>query len=122
MIRRVFLRGLSTLALASVAAGLPGLGALRPAPVDLRRRLATWFTDPSEARRLGQIYLTDHPTELGGVRRLVESLGPQAHADSVERRLRALVDADFSARETVMVDGWLLARTEARVYAFLATA
>jgi len=122
MIRREFVRR-ALLALGAITAGS---WVLHGGPRDsggISAQLRSWFADSDEARRLGRLYLKAHPTESAEADGVIAALGRHgAHRDSLERRLGALVDADFAARRTVVLDGWLLARTEARVYAVLAAA
>ena len=72
--------------------------------------------------QLGRTYLRTHPEEAnaGQLRARVSGLDP---ARGVRAQLPALVPvavADFGGGRTVVVDGWLLAETEARATAAVA--
>ncbi len=81
----------------------------RPGLLDLLK-------DDEQVRLIGRRYLEQHPAE--------------AHTDALERRLAETVRAardlescirnEFARRETVQLNGWILARTEARQCALFA--
>ena len=74
----------------------------------------------AELRRIGERYLAAHPEERSRAL-LVADVGPVGDDGLASfARLRDRVRDDFAARRTVTVDGWLLARTEARAAALLA--
>lgn len=78
--------------------------------------------DEAAVRALGDRYLADHPQEREE-RRLAASVvsasrGPQLWSRA--RPLPEVVADEFAAGETVLVDGWVLSRTEARLCAALA--
>jgi hypothetical protein len=82
----------------------------------------------NEAGRLGRLYLARFPEEAdprGLVRAVLDALGPlpphpvpNLGADFTHR-LAAGMGSDFARGRLVEVDGWLLAITEARLYALL---
>jgi hypothetical protein len=86
------------------------------------------FSNPGDVRRVGMA--CRGRTELClSKQALVDSIfGPErdslAAADraQVHDWLRTRIRADFSAGRTVTVDGWVLADTEARLYALAANA
>jgi hypothetical protein len=92
-------------------------------------KLRSLVTDPAGARCIGQMYLRQapaeqDPTHLASL--LLSSLQLSSH-DALRLRRRALarlfsvgVRADFAAGRTVVLDGWMLSRTEARVCALWA--
>jgi hypothetical protein len=80
------------------------------------------------ARMIGERYLATAPEERSASRlaaALFGSMPPKTRADAgALSRLRQAVDArrrhDFACGDTVILDGWLLARTEARLCALAA--
>lgn len=87
------------------------------------------MTDPAAARCIGQMYLREAPAEHDPVQLaslILSSL--QLSSDdpvrlprrALSKRLRVGVRADFAAGRTVILDGWILSRTEARVCALWA--
>lgn len=94
-----------------------------PSAESLLALLAPVF-DGSSVSALGHAYLDAHPVELDS-RRLVASLGGGVGRDAsstraVIDRLAAAIRHDFESGDVVGVDGWMLARTEARLYALFA--
>ena len=90
--------------------------------------LAALLAGSPSARALGRSYLAGHPDEADAAR-LVDSLGallpPGARAlpdgaIALRRSVREKVREDFETEHTVWVEGWLLARTEARLCALSA--
>ena len=92
-------------------------------------RLAAVLRQPASAARIGRAYLAAHPAEaeltllvegvVGGwddAEGWLERAGP----GELRARLRAQIRADFAARRTVSVQGWVLARTEARLFGLAA--
>lgn len=59
--------------------------------------------------RLGAVYAADEPAEAANLARLADGLPADRTA------ARRSVAADFTAGHVVVVDGWVLARTEARL-------
>ena len=78
---------------------------------------AGFFSDLTALRRLGAIYLVAHPVERS--RALLSHLLIAGDDGSIPSRLLRAVARDWSSNHVVVVDGWLLARTEARLCAFL---
>ncbi|NEX18199.1 MAG: hypothetical protein C1943_16720 [Halochromatium sp.] len=97
--------------------------------------LAT-LSNPGAAGWLGQRYLADHPYEQNA-NRLIDQLSaaldaylvqfpikapPQAPTDStaLSQVLSALIQYEYRSVPLLTVDGWLLAPSEARLYALAA--
>ena len=84
-------------------------------------RLATWLSDSEAARELGRAYLDAYPHERSaGAITAALRLGLDVLPFSVsDERLRALfhasVNRDFEQGRTVVLDGWVLSRTEIRL-------
>jgi hypothetical protein len=111
---------LSALALAAVAAAMPR-GGLRSAPIsDSSSPLGLW-RNRAAARAIGRRYLADHPDEADAGRLAHQLFGKDGAAPVTAADLRRAVDAarsrDFARSDTVVIDGWLLARSEARLCA-----
>lgn len=114
--------------LAVFAAGLTWIIGPRAASAsdfhtELRLSLERIIGDRDGARQLGALYLTRHPATVDDLLR--ESGGFPAAAFGAHGRkalARALIDrrtADFAAGRTVVLDGWVVARSEAQVCALL---
>lgn len=79
-------------------------------------------------RRLGRSYLEATPEERDGptllarlsLRDGIPHFEGRPRQEATWRALKARRDQEFAAGDTVVVDGWLLARTEARLCAVLA--
>ncbi len=119
--RREFLLGTIASAIA-----LGGCGAMKPWMVDAPAPdwLAAACGDYAAAARFGKAYLTEHPKEAQ--RELLEAAitkaaGP-AHSgtETPFQRLDRRVRAEYVRDDTVLVERWILSRTEARVYALAA--
>ncbi len=106
------------------AAGVVGAGLLTPAalaagsPADAMAspELLTILRNEREVRAIGDAYRLGHAAERTPEalrRRLAERLRLDADLNAAVRR-------DFSEGETVQVNGWILARTEARQCALYA--
>ena len=102
---------------------LPGLGAARaamPRAMEAERMLSAVFTNWRSAAIVGRVYLQEHPEEAEVETLLARldaaHLPPAERAPLIERRIRA----DFLAGRVVSTDGWILARTEARLCALAA--
>lgn len=113
-----------------------GLAALVGTPVHATRRTtaplsesglreaAAWarrFRSSDSAGRIGRAYLLRRPAEadLGILyERLSAGLPPGQAAEDPD--WGAIVRADFGTGNTVLVEGWLLSRTEARLCALTA--
>lgn len=100
-----------------------------------RLALPAWLQrlhgDPLAAARLGAAYLAAHPDEAapGVLLRAIEAAlgGPVdpataggVDAAALAARLEAVVRADYRRGDAVSVNGWVLSRTEARLYALAA--
>lgn len=70
--------------------------------------------DRQAARAIGNAYLEHHPAEKSGLRLRL------ALADVDAQNVSDIVQRDFAAGRIVYVDGWALARTEARLCALVA--
>jgi hypothetical protein len=127
--RRVFLRllfavGLSAdLSAAAATTGIDGNTQDR-----LTRRLSRLFTDKDSARAVGARYLARFPQEAN-VRLLTalicgstERMWQLADLDTpiLRQALARQNIEDFSSGRTVVVDGWTLSETEARLCAIVA--
>jgi hypothetical protein len=75
------------------------------------------FPDSTALRRLGALYLAVHPAERS--QGLLAQLLIGGDEGTVPSRLFGAVARDWSVHNVVAVDGWVLARTEARLCAFL---
>ena len=89
--------------------------------------LREWLpTSYPAARALGDIYLQRHPDETAP--RLISALfgevswerAQQNPVDDLVRRMRAACARDYASGDMVLLDGWLLARSEARLLALSA--
>ena len=109
---------------AAAAVGPSGLFTLieRLSRSDAESLLRGLITDRDGATRLGSSYLAAHPTEARR-RVLVHDLVGPTEPTSVSHasgEVAARIRGDYAARSTVVVDGWVLSRTEARLYALVA--
>jgi hypothetical protein len=85
--------------------------------------------DPGSAAAVGHAYLQDNPDEAD-VERLLAGICPPRHGSPCASRrhsrmadeLDARIRDDFIGNRTVLVRGWLLAQTEARLYALASLA
>jgi hypothetical protein len=120
--RRRFLVG-SALGASYFALRAHGFGASRQPPA---HRLASLFAAGTSARTLGRAYLADRREERRAAA-LVDGVGAtlpggrrtlQRASDAELRQLlhRRIAD-DYAEGRTVLVDGWLLSRTEGRLFA-----
>lgn len=109
---------------ATLALGaLPGMSWLRrgSAPKTLAEAI---FSDLETARRVGMSYLAQAARECDAAVLAAELPAGCAVAPTSRQafdELRQTIDAqrqrDFAAGDTVIIDGWILARTEARLCA-----
>lgn len=121
MLRRDFLR-LSTGALAATLGSLSGCTMVpEPSPTLADAATLGTFADDTTIREIGRAYLEEQPREARPVRlvrALLEDergdLMDQGDPEALQRFLLEKVRADFDADRTVVVEGWVLARTEAR--------
>jgi hypothetical protein len=84
-------------------------------------RLAAVLGDQDAARSVGRRYLATHPGEADE-QALLRLLGPLGDPDVLAReqltvRVRRAVRDDFAGGRVVLVDGWYLSETEARLCA-----
>jgi hypothetical protein len=105
-----------------IAAGcLPALRQLPSLQADLEHALrnfgASAIGDAASLRRLGALYLARHPPERDLTHLTRVLLG--AHAMPEMSALFESVARDWRSHDVALLDGWLLARTEARVCALL---
>jgi hypothetical protein len=115
--------------LAVSGAGLAHLAAARcssPTATDpIEDSLAALFSDREAARAVGLRYLAHFPAESdrGLLRRTLShtliGCSPTS-PDNLRETLRNRCRQEFMTSATVLVDGWVLARSEARVYALVA--
>jgi hypothetical protein len=108
---------LGVFACAGLALGAPSADAAE-------RRLRALLPDPASVRPIGRLYLAHVPAErreladrvlqdLGLSREQLLRLGDR----ELRRAVRTRVRQDYAAERTVMVAGWILSRTEARLSA-----
>jgi hypothetical protein len=83
----------------------------------LRHFGAHFLGDCAALGRLGEIYLTAQPKERNRkeLLRLISGVG----VGSIRGSLIESIARDWSEHNVVVVDGWVLARTEARICALL---
>jgi hypothetical protein len=118
-------RGLLLALIGLGAGGLARAAAERDKPHLNSRALGEWLraggagilADPVALRRLGALYLDAHPAERSRARLSQLLIG--AELGTIPARLRRAVARDWSGHHIAVVDGWLLARTEARLCAAL---
>jgi hypothetical protein len=117
--------------LAAVTAALGG-GRFRflappPSPLSAPALLAV-LNDPRSARVIGRAYLRTLPAAERTAGHLVRAIsadntrGPRCPTSNLPRLINDSVRHDFAAGAVVAVDGWVLSRTEARLYALAALA
>lgn len=113
----------------AVAAGTlpPGLGAKS----DLARRLAPIIPDRASARRVGRAWLAANPRTAERARLVGQALAALAldrntlaglDDTHLYARAAARIRADFAHGHTIVVDGWMLSRTETLLCAVAAVA
>jgi hypothetical protein len=78
---------------------------------------ASFFSDVTALRRLGAMYLVAHPEERS--RQLLSRLLIDSGDGAIQLRLLRALAKDWSNHHIAVLDGWLLARTEAWLCAFL---
>lgn len=85
----------------------------------LRIGLDSIIADQRAARTIGSLYLGAYPEENDLDRLSGELMEAAAEGDSriVRRRIQELRVRDFTREDTVVLNGWVLARVEARVCA-----
>ncbi len=86
------------------------------------------FDNPAAARAVGRAYLREYPDDADAARLTAERAallcgGRIASTPErtiwVKRRIASHMKRDFCSGNTVAVQGWILSRTEARLYASL---
>jgi hypothetical protein len=120
--RRFLLSGTlvaTTFASSSCSYSLTGLRASAISDGKIKAGLRQLFSDRAAARGLGKRYIDLYPREAQRIllfEKLVSSLQPGS-----SRELKAIIarerESDFQNNRIVIIDGWLLARTEAEVCA-----
>jgi hypothetical protein len=123
------------LAVAFTAPLLPGAVPSVTGLVDPRRAASARLIAPirhrDSAARIGRAYLRDQPDDRDADRLLdaiVSAIGAEAGghdplaADdgALAGLLTRRMVTEFASRDVAVVDGWLLSRTEARLYALVA--
>lgn len=96
--------------------------AMAPSQHPLLDRLATLLPHQQSARSIGHWYLQQYPQEAH-IDQLLAALPAAlqtADVADLQRQLAQQIKADFTADQIVKVQGWLLARTEARLCALTA--
>jgi hypothetical protein len=83
----------------------------------LRYHGASYFSDVVALRQLGAMYLVAHPEERS--RQLLSHLLINGGGGAIQSRLLCAIARDWSNHHLALVDGWLLARSEARLCALL---
>jgi hypothetical protein len=110
----------SALALAAVMAALPESGAGSGPFTGAPSALGLW-RNRNAARAIGRRYLAERPHEADATHLARHLFGdggavPVSLAD-IRQAVVAARNRDFAQGDTVLVDGWLLARSEARLCA-----
>jgi hypothetical protein len=117
-------RRLVLAALAALGAGIPLLGARRARRPGAERWLARLSTEIPGGAFLGRRYLRAHPEEASAAWLAARLFGTGGGHDAKLDHVRTLVAqgraSDFRTGHLVAVEGWLIARTEARLLALLA--
>jgi hypothetical protein len=123
------------LAVAFTAPLLPGAVPSVTGLVDPRRAASARLLAPIQHRdsaaRIGRAYLRDQPGDRNADRLLdaiVAAIGAEADGRdplagddaAVAALLERRMVTEFASRDVAVVDGWLLSRTEARLYALVA--
>ena len=82
--------------------------------------LVATLRDPNAARRVGKQVLAQYPA-WDDAARLRRALSAEiGDAGTLAKRLTQRMREDFEAGRVVLVDDWMLAQTEARLYALAA--
>ena len=114
--RRDVLLALGALALGGALA--PSADA--PAAGASGRALAARLRDPAAARALGAVYLSQHPEERDLAFLHAATLAGAGEGAQGVRALRARCRDDFQRGDTVLIERWVLTRTECRLCALVA--
>ena len=84
--------------------------------------IADLFTQPSHAMTIGKHYLALFPQELDREQLITQTVGqfsPTTPLMTIKDTLMKKRQQEFQKRETVIIQGWVLSRTEARLCALL---
>lgn len=126
MDRRLFVTGAAT-----VVGGLglwPAVACIRWDGHPVRRwaaQLSGVLRHQAAAGEIGRAYLRAHPSEADAERLVVGITGDWEQGpaeldrlgrDALRLRLREQIRTDFAQSRTVLVDGWVLAASEARLF------
>lgn len=85
------------------------------------RRLLTLLRSPAAARRIGRAYLEKAGDEADPAKLVALIMGEGGTVEGdLLRHVAERQRADFAAGRTIKLDGWVLSRTEARLYALAA--
>lgn len=101
---------MSTLTKRSLIAALIALGA---APVFAQS------SPYASGAEIGAAYLAAHPTDLAALR---AEIAPEGVSDAAIASLRSRIADDFRNRRTFAYRGWIMACTEAQLFALLLSA
>ncbi len=116
--RRDFI--ISLLSAMAATTTLHGCGSA-PDGGQIRQRLSLTIGDQAAAKHFGQVYLEEHPSETD-IELLLKRIGGDMNLNDPEllaERLDQQVRNEYRRGESVMVNGWVLSRTEARLYALV---
>ena len=111
--RRAFLWGSVGWCLALL--GWQSGASAQPPAASGRAEWSRLFPSPHPARRVAQSYVASVPEAGESARRLLDSLRERlpAEPNALRAHLSARIRREFASGDVVIVDGWLLARTEA---------
>jgi hypothetical protein len=117
--RRHLLAGLLRGAFAVFAiASIPGCrAAFASRDAALARCVDELLPDPAGARAIDRLYLNEYPEAMRRTRALGSALRAQPDAAARRAALWARRRRDLAAEDVVLIDGWLLAATEAELCA-----
>lgn len=115
--RRGFVKWM--LALGTLPHGIVQAAVLPRADSTARRWLVEW-SHPHSAREIGRVYLAGHPAEADPTLlcHYLESVCVQPERGRADWSV--VIRDDFARGNTVLVGGWVLSRTEARLCALAA--
>jgi hypothetical protein len=108
----------STLSAAASPSAIPGLADAR----EIRHALTTIFTQASASKAIGHKYLAKYRDEasVDYLWRMIRGSSTLSPPGDLKTHLRRLREKNFEDGEIVILDGWILARTEARACALVA--
>ena len=120
--RRMVVSGVG---IAAVIAATPGFGVALRSACQARRGREMW-RDPGAVRTVGRRYLELAGNETDRARLSDLIFGnaelPDMSFWSLQRHIAAGRARDYAAGDTIMLDGWILSRTEARLCALCSLA